>query len=162
VQDRQWLVALGIGLVFVFGVTIVSLYVGFSLGRSTVEDRTVISPNIRVNPTHVSVQPPNVEVYPQNLEVSVKPPSVEVQVRELTDDLGMIAKSVAKNEATLKELQELTTKTLKEVVIQGKAGSGDVKAEVRRAIEAQLVKPPVTKEQDPDGNLIPPPKGAGR
>jgi hypothetical protein len=74
----------------------------------------------------------------------------------------MIAKSVAKNEATLKELQELTTKTLKEVVIQGKAGSGDVKAEVRRAIEAQLVKPPVTKEQDPDGNLIPPPKGAGR
>jgi len=159
VQDRQWLVALGIGLMFAFGVTLISLYVGFSLGRSTVEDRTVISPNIRVNPTHVSIQPPNVEVHPQNLEVSVKPPSVEVQVRELTDDLGVISKAVAKNEATLKELQELTTKTLKEVVIQGKAGSGvDVKAEVRRAIEAQLVKQPEVKAKDPDGELLPPPK----
>jgi hypothetical protein len=151
--------ALGIGLMFAFGVTLISLYVGFSLGRSTVEDRTVISPNIRVNPTHVSVQPPNVEVHPQNLEVSVKPPSVEVQVRELTDDLGMIAKSVAKNEAMLKELQELTIKTLKEVVVQGKAGGGaDMKAEVRRAIEAQLVKPPVVKEKDPEGELLPPPQ----
>lgn len=157
-QDKQWLLALGIGLVFVFGVTLLSLYVGFSLGRSTVEDRTVISPNIRVNPTHVSVQPPAVEVHPQNLEVSVKPPSVEVQVRELTDDLGVISKAVAKNEATLKELQELTAKTLKEVVVQGKAGNGDIKAEVRKAIEAQLVKPPAVKEKDPDGELLPPPK----
>lgn len=158
-QDRQWLVALGIGLVFVFSVTIISLYVGFTLGRSTVEDRTVVTPNIRVNPTHVNVQPPAVEVYPQNLEVSVKPPSVEVQVKELTDDLGVISKAVAKNEATLKDLQELTAKTLKEVVIQGKAGGGvDVKAEVRKAIEAQLVQPPKVKAVDPEGELLPPPQ----
>jgi len=158
VQDRQWLMAVGIGLMFAFGVTLISFYVGFTLGRSTVEDRTVVTPTIRVNPTHVSVQPPNVEVHPQNLEVSVQPPSVEVQVRELTDDLGMISKAVAKNEATLKELQELAAKTLTEVVVQGKAGSGDIKAEVRKAIEAQLVKPPVIKEKDPDGELLPPPK----
>lgn len=157
-QDRQWLMAVGIGLMFAFGVTLISFYVGFTLGRSTVEDRTVVTPTIRVNPTHVSVQPPNVEVHPQNLEVSVQPPSVEVQVRELTDDLGMISKAVAKNEATLKELQELAAKTLTEVVVQGKAGSGDIKAEVRKAIEAQLVKPPVIKEKDPDGELLPPPK----
>ena len=155
-QDRQWLLALGIGLVFVFGVTIVSLYVGFTLGRSTVEDRTVISPSIRVSPTHVSVQPPNVEVYPQNLAVDVKPPTVEVQVKELTDDLGTISKSVAKNEATLKELQELTAKTLREIVIQSRPES--LKAEVRKAIEAQLVKPPAAKEQDPEGTLLPPPQ----
>jgi len=158
VQDRQWLMAVGIGLMFAFGVTLISFYVGFTLGRSTVEDRTVVTPTIRVNPTHVSVQPPNVEVHPQNLEVSVQPPSVEVQVRELTDDLGMISKAMAKNEATLKELQELAAKTLTEVVVQGKAGSGDIKAEVRKAIEAQLVKPPVIKEKDPDGELLPPPK----
>jgi hypothetical protein len=149
--------AVGIGLMFAFGVTLITFYVGFTLGRSAVEERTVVTPTIRVNPTHISVQPPVVEVHPQNLEVSVKPPSVEVQVSELTDDLGMISKAVAKNEAMLKELQELTAKTLKEVVVQSRAG-GDIKAEVRKAIEAQLVKPPAIPERDPDGELLPPPK----
>ena len=157
-QDKQWVGAVVIGLVCVFGMTLMSLSVGFRMGRSTVEDRTVVTPNIRINPSHINVQPPNVEVHPAGVEVTVQPPAVEVQVRELTDDLGVITKSIAKNEAMLKELQELTAKTLREVVVQGKAGGADIKVEVRKAIEAQLVKPPAVQKRDPEGELLPPPK----
>ena len=156
-QDRQWLVAIGIGVVFVFGVTLASIYVGFKLGQSTVEERTVVSPTIRVSGTHLNVQPPNVNVTPQNLAINVKPPTVEVQVKELTEDLGTLATTMQQNQVALKELQETASRTLKELALN-KLSPDQVKSEVKKVLEQQLVKTPEVKEKDPDGELLAPPK----
>lgn len=83
--ELKWLITVGIAMAFIATWTMISFYVGWSLGRDGVEHRVIVpAPTVTVAPkVDVDVAPTTVRVEPPaiNVEMPSAPPPV-VHIRE--------------------------------------------------------------------------------
>lgn len=156
--ERGWLTSMGIAVTFVAVICLAAVYLGFCLGRQVVENRTVVTPTIKVEPSNISVQP----------KVTVEAPNITVPVPEVnvTAPEGNGLKSTPELLKFIEQTGNLQLETMKEI-IAACARTREEIAGTREAIKAtqaevmrsrELIKVPEFKQKDPEGELLPPPK----